>query len=225
MSDAKASDPVSKQSVSSDAASPELAGLADGCVRMVMSKLGIELDYTPDTLPLLDHYLNLAHDRMHEEAGSSDEKLDALVQLLSVPAGAYFAEVVRRHHPARVVLTTDEVSGASEHARVQFSHVFLHFDAIAMAREAVIGEEEGRGAHFEVLAKDQDKLEPAIAELGEIEEDAFFALTTRYEMLLEVLAVLERNRASESEYFGEEVYRAALGESAKKRLLAPGTLH
>src|SRR5687768_1752387 len=60
--------------------------LAEACVRFVKRALQIALDYTPDTLPLLDHYLRSASDISKEEILS-----------LHVPAaGAYFGEVVRR---------------------------------------------------------------------------------------------------------------------------------
>ena len=35
----------------------EVRDLAEACIRFVREALGLELDYTPETLPVLDHYL------------------------------------------------------------------------------------------------------------------------------------------------------------------------
>ena len=59
----------------------EVGDLAESCVRFVHDALGMTLDYTPDTLPILDHYLR---DRAR---GTSEEVLD----LLAPAAGAYSA--------------------------------------------------------------------------------------------------------------------------------------
>jgi len=41
--------------------------LADSCVRFVQRALRVELEYTPETLPILDHYLREAHGIEREE--------------------------------------------------------------------------------------------------------------------------------------------------------------
>ena len=46
----------------------------------------VELDYTQDTLPILDHYISIIPDR------TSEDVLGLVVPML----GAYFGEVVRR---------------------------------------------------------------------------------------------------------------------------------
>ncbi|HEX6245463.1 MAG TPA: DUF6278 family protein, partial [Polyangiales bacterium] len=75
--------------------------LANACVRFVQQALSLELDYTPDTLPLLDHYLQSAQDVSKEE----------VLSLVAPAAGAYFGEVVRRQlGPARWHLVEGDFS-------------------------------------------------------------------------------------------------------------------
>src|SRR5687768_14075470 len=59
--------------------------LAERAVDYVRRSLGLVLDYSPETLPLLDHYL----------AAVPDDKIEA-VALCAATAGAYFGEVARR---------------------------------------------------------------------------------------------------------------------------------
>ncbi|HBQ16415.1 MAG TPA: hypothetical protein DEF51_36550, partial [Myxococcales bacterium] len=64
--------------------------LALGAFRLVKEKLGFELDFTAETLPVLDQYLI---DLRDEDGGTPDEKVVALV---APCCGAYFGEVLRR---------------------------------------------------------------------------------------------------------------------------------
>src|SRR6188768_3178203 len=66
--------------------------LAEGCVRFVERALGVRLDYAPDTLSILDHYL--------EEGRKSAAERPEAAALLAHAAGAYFGEVVRRRYPS-----------------------------------------------------------------------------------------------------------------------------
>ena len=99
-----------------------VAELADACVRYVQEALELELDYTPETLPILDHYLKSRMEDPKEE----------LLSLLAPTAGAYFGEVVRR-----------TVDGARWHCpsghfaahRIEFETFFLHFNPIGVAVE------------------------------------------------------------------------------------------
>jgi hypothetical protein len=64
---------------------------AASCVRFVLVAFKLELDFTRETLPLLDHYLEQAR-------GSVRERPETL-PLVASAAGAYLGEVVRRLHP------------------------------------------------------------------------------------------------------------------------------
>ncbi|MFW6023294.1 MAG: DUF6278 family protein, partial [Myxococcota bacterium] len=149
----------------------EVAELADGCLQSVKQVLGVDLDATQDTLPLLDHYLS----EVPEDA--SDEVLG----LVGPMAGAYFGEVVRRHLP-----------GARWHAphgehpswRIEFDRCFLHFNPVGMAFEAIMGDDiSGWSAHLSVLDADKDRVREAIEALGEVEAEDYYRLSVRYEVI------------------------------------------
>jgi len=71
--------------------------LAEACVRYVERAVGVKLDFTPETLPLLDHYIGGARDVLSGRARPTEgaEPVDLVAQA----AGAYLGEVIRRRHP------------------------------------------------------------------------------------------------------------------------------
>jgi hypothetical protein len=180
---------------------PEIADLADSCVRFVRDALGLELDYTTDTLPILDHYLR-------ERARGASE---AVIDLLAPAAGAYFGEVVRR-----------QMAGARWHSpkddyaayRLEFDPFFLCFNPIGIAREVLTSRDaEDWGTHFQVLDDARQLVSDALAG-NEVESDDYYTFSVRFETLEQVadlLSGLEEARA-ERRHFGPEVYRAVHGE-------------
>ncbi len=181
--------------------------LAASAFRMVKQSLKIDLDFAPETLPLLDHHLASAR----EAASSSDE----LKQLLATSAGGYFGEVVRRHVPgARWHLEPGDFGAW----RIELGHVFLHFNPIAMAMEALeSGEAEGWSGHLAVLPQDRGLLEQALSRMGDIDEGDYYRLAVRLEVIEQVVAALEGAQVARGEVqrrFGPDVYAAATGGPA-----------
>ncbi|WP_235879819.1 hypothetical protein [Polyangium aurulentum] len=64
--------------------------LAEACVRFVERSLGVRLDYEPETLSLVDHYV--------EEGRKAGRERPETLPLLAQTVGAYLGEVVRRRH-------------------------------------------------------------------------------------------------------------------------------
>jgi hypothetical protein len=60
--------------------------LSEACRQYVLSAVGVELDYTPETLPVLDQYLSMARADMAERP--------ELTPLVIRAAGAYFGRMV-----------------------------------------------------------------------------------------------------------------------------------
>jgi len=176
--------------------------LSEGCVRFVQQALNLPLDFTPETLPILDHYVR-------ERGRDGREEISAL---LSPPTGAYFGEVVRRtlgyvrwHCPG------DEY----DRFRIEFEPFFLSFNPIGAATEVIRqGQATGPGAHFDVLDEARDVLKETLNKHARVPTEDFYTFTMRYEVLeqvAEVLIALESAR-KERRHFGPEVYRAARGE-------------
>ncbi|MCC7537749.1 MAG: hypothetical protein IT379_16115 [Deltaproteobacteria bacterium] len=152
-----------------EAPPPAVADLADACVRFVKNALHIELDRTPETLPLLDHYL--------AEARASGSDIHAL---LAPAAGAYFGEVVRAAFPARWTSTD------GEHAewRLEIEGPGIVFNPVGMALEAIASDDvPGAHAHIDVAPAHRAAADAALAASLPVEHEDYYRLTTRFEVL------------------------------------------
>lgn len=182
--------------------------LAQACVRFVKEALSLDLDYTADTLPILDHYA-----RTGAGAGQARQEVR---DLLTPGLGAYFGEVVRRSMPGvRWSIPADADDFASY--RLEFELIFLHFNPLGIAIELLEQDEvEGSGASFQVLDEARNTLHDALEQNGGVSVDDYYSFTIRYETLelvVSVLSELERSTQAAPRRFGPEVYRAAAGET------------
>lgn len=185
---------------SNDAPS-EIVDLAQACVRYVHDSLGFTLDFTRETLPVLDHYLR------QSVRGARDEAVDLMARV----AGAYFGEVVRRSLPG-VRWGQDEPD--PRRARLEFERFFLCFNPIGAALEAITGAPtEGFHTHFQVLDEARTAVNAALEAGMEVGDDDYFTLGVRLETLEQVADVVSGLEAARKEprSFGPEVYRALYG--------------
>jgi len=172
-------------------ASPEhVLDLAASCVRFVKRALEVQLDYQPETLPLLDHWL-----RSGKEAAA--ERPEAAV-LLAHAAGAYLGEVVRRRH-ASWWRTDDDDPG--QH-RIELRDVFLSFSPVDVARDALCLDRGPDGEELEISSFDLDDddrqaVAARLSELPEVGEDEYRAPSTRLEVLDIVVDAIRQRRAAD----------------------------
>jgi hypothetical protein len=147
--------------------------LAEACVRFVKQKLGVELDYEPETLSILDHYLAGAR------AAAADKP--AAGALVAHAAGAYFGEVVRRRYPSWWRLDGDDPSGW----RLELEPVYLSFSPVQLVADALLFREEDPEAseRFELEEEDRQAVAVRLAELPGVAEDEFYAPSTRLEVI------------------------------------------
>jgi hypothetical protein len=176
--------------------------LALAAFRMVKEKLAFELDFTPETLPVLDHYLR------ELRAEGIDEKVASVI---GPCAGAYFGEVVRRSLPGlRWAATGDDYAKW----RIEASHVFMCFHPIGMALEALYGEPlDGFASHVAVLPGDRDAVDRSLDAAGPVRDDDFVRLAVRHEVIEQTLSVLtaQEQQRGEPRTFGPDVYDATIG--------------
>lgn len=174
-----------------------VAELAAACVRFVATKYGVPLDFGPDTLSLLDQYVRDAR----PEIGVKPESIG----LLQASIGAYLGEVIRRAHGGMWA-----AEGDHDGWRVRMTRVFLAFNPIGMAREALLLEEApGWSAHLETDAAERDALDQRLAALPEVEDDEFYAPSTRFdvvEIAVEALAAQMRANGLGDVRFSAEDY-------------------
>jgi hypothetical protein len=194
-----------------DAPPPEpVADLAGACVRFVEKALGVKLDYTPDTLPLLDHYLEQAR-------GAVAERSEAL-PLLAQAAGAYFGEVIRRKHPSWWRTEEDDPA----RWRIELEAVHLAFYPVRFIQDALLrapeaedegerqaaegsrdasghGSGDGEEATLILDEEDQRAVSARLADLPPVSEREYFATSTRLEVIDIAVDVIRARRLASGE--------------------------
>jgi hypothetical protein len=150
-------------------------------VEFVRRALGLVLDYAPETLPILDHYLSAV----------PDDQLET-VTLVAATGGAYFGEVLRR----AVGGEWGSTEGPPEGWELALP-VGLRLQPEAFAREAILTIDTG-DATYDVAELDRDAVEEALAQKGGVPEDEYYSLCGRLEtvqLIVDVLAARALSRA------------------------------
>lgn len=166
-----AAEPAVSKSLARDPAPPAVAELAASCMRFVFAKYKVPLDFTQDTLGVLDHYLKEAR---------ADLKVRPEGQtLIEAAAGAYFGEVVRG-----VFESTWRADGPYPEWRLSMSEVYLSFNPLGMAREALtLADAPGWQAHLEMHKAEQGDVARRLASLPEVADEEYYALSTRFDVV------------------------------------------
>lgn len=175
------------QEAGQEPAPERVRDLAEACVRFVEKAVGVKLDYEPETLPVLDHYLANARTAAGERPTTG--------ALVAHAAGAYFGEVVRRRYPSWWRVEGDD-PGAW---RIELAPVYLSFSPVEMMADAIFREgDEGANERLELEEEDRAAVAARLAELPPVDEDEFFAPSTRLEVIdIAVEAIRARRLASE----------------------------
>lgn len=168
----------------------QLKELADTCRDCVRRAVGTELDDTPDTLPVLDHYVRLSHENVKERP--------ELMALLARAVGAYFGEAVRLHMDGFWYLGSPDAADWYVCAR----SVFLAINPVGAAYEALAqsSEHSGPSAQLRVRREARTRVEERLHSLPPVSERDYYLLSTR----LEVLEVAAAALAADSLACGEE---------------------
>jgi hypothetical protein len=157
-------------------APPAVAELAEACVRFVRAAVGVSLDFRPETLPVLDHYLATRRDELLRARVSNPEAMG----LVARTAGAYFGEVVRAHFRSVWHLPSDDPTSWE----VRFESVYLAVNPLAVVYDAIShGDEEGPIAYLELEDEDREAVAARLSELPPAPDEEFFSLATRLEVL------------------------------------------
>jgi len=151
----------------------EIVELVVACVNFVRDALGIELDFTPETLPILDHYLLIARESLADRI--------ELRELVWRCAGAYFGELVRRRYNGFWSLPNPDVHTW----RLNQRRVLLSFNPVGVVAEAMAGSDKSDGptGAMRLARADQDEVARRLAEVPPLPEDQFYLLSTRLEVI------------------------------------------
>jgi hypothetical protein len=181
--------------VAPSVAPPEpVAELVTVCLDYVRRALGFELDFTSDTLPVLDHYMESVKDLRTDRP--------ELVPLVARATGAYFGEVVRAWIPGFWRIPSQNVHDWELCSRV----CFLRWNPIGVAYDALFREHEHDGPRsmLRCAAEDREFLERRLATLPPVPADQYHLFTTRFEVV-EVATEALRARLDERGYEGMEL--------------------
>ena len=154
--------------------------LTVACVTSVKNATGIELDLSQDTLPILDHYAELA-----------DAPRDEVVSLLGPMCGAYFGELIRREIGDGVWQIDPD-----DHAqwRMRFEGCSLTFNPIGVALEVLLGQDiPDWGAHLQTAADDRLRVKKALEVYGDVRDSDYYTFSVRYEAIEQAYRGLVNN--------------------------------
>ena len=175
-------------------APPEpVAELVTACLDYVRRALGFELDFTSDTLSVLDHYTATVRDQI--------ETRPELAPLVARATGAYFGEVVRAFIPGFWRVPSTNVHDWEVCSRV----CFLRWNPIGVGYDALYLEREHDGPRsvLKCAPEDREFLERRLAALPPVPVDQYHLFTTRFEAI-EVAQEALRARLDEQGYEGLE---------------------
>lgn len=166
----------------------EVRELSASCEQHVRDAVGLALDGSIETLPILDHYVQLSRDAVRDRP--------ELLPLLARTVGAYFGQVVADHFGGFWLLRSPEASTWF----VCLRSVYLAFNPVGMAHAALtwsLGEqlEPGPPAELRLGPADREWVEQRLAALPPVREGDFYSLCTRVEGIEIAVAALGEQMA------------------------------
>ncbi len=175
--------------------SPEkIRELASACEDYVERALGFRLDYSVETLSVVDEY-----------ARQVRESLDDRPELMALTAqavGAYFGEVLCRTMPGFWRLPSQNIVDW----QVCLGHVFVWLNPIGIAYDALAGNADhaGPSSAIRVAPEDREMVRDRLGRLPDVDEDEYYLLSTRMEVLEVVVEELRRHM--EEQGYGETTF-------------------
>jgi len=172
--------------------------LSAACVRFVMAKFKVEPDFTRDTMPVVDHYV--------EDARASVKDRPEAMAVIAHSVGAYIGEVARRSHACWW-----RIDHADPGAwRLEFRNVYLSFYPVQVVYTALTREDDASSfSGFEMPDADRDALLARLSELPPVSDTEYFAPSTRLEVLDIAVDALLAKRANDPSFtrpFGPDDY-------------------
>ncbi|MEB2312384.1 MAG: hypothetical protein OZ921_00470 [Sorangiineae bacterium] len=151
----------------------EIEELSKACLEYVQRAVGMELDGSSETLPILDHYLSMVRE-------TADGR-PSLVPLIGRAVGAYFGEVARRHFGGSWLLPDAD----AHHWLVGLAPVYLSFNPVGVAYDALFAraDHDGPSSELKLAPEEREVVERRLGALPEMTETDYFRLSTRLEVL------------------------------------------
>jgi len=172
--------------------------LADRCVVHVAHRFDLEVDFSPETLGVVDHFIEtvVVEEGDGRTPPPGDPRRAHLVHLLAPTISAYFGEVLRRCMPCRWRLGGDD----PQDWLLEFEQYVLRFNPAGAAADALVQEVvEAWGGALATAPEQMASLHERLAAAPPLPEDQFFALTSRYEVIQIVDDWLRARAAADDE--------------------------
>jgi hypothetical protein len=149
-------------------------------VRFVHAAVGVELDFTSDTLPLLDHYAAVAREDLRQRPEARP--------LLAQSMGAYFGQVIA----AELTGFWRAVEPNPDLWLLCIQPVFLAINPVGIAHEMIAGSDqhEGPSAELRVAREDRELVAQRLASLPELSDTDYYTFSTRFDAIQIVIAAL-----------------------------------
>jgi len=166
------------------AAPAEVVELAAALRDYVRRAVGLAVDGAPETLPLVDHYVDL----VRAERAQRPE----VVMVVAPALGAYFGELLRQRIGGFWRLPSQDV----HRWRVCSRQVRVAVNPVGIAYEALFRGEphDGPAAEVELDADDRDLVTARLSALPSVREEEYYLLSTRLEVLEIVVEALVARR-------------------------------
>lgn len=161
----------------------EVVDLAGACVAAVQNAIGVELDFTQDTLPVLDHYAALVESPRTE-----------VISLLAPMCGAYFGEVLRRH-----LRDGRWITPSADHSKwsLRFGLCSLEINPIGVAVEVLTdADAPDWGAVLKTETTERALVERALDVYGEVRTLDYYTFGVRFEAVEQAHQALRRQAAT-----------------------------
>lgn len=203
-------DPEEAPSFDVTVVADQVRELAVSCEQHVRDAVGMPLDGSIETLPILDHYVRLSSEAVAERP--------ELLPLLAQTIGAYFGQVVSERFGGFWWL----VSSDPNTWYVCLRSVYLAINPVGMAYAALTWSldsddvPEGPPAELVLAEKDRALVEGRLEALPPMREGDFFSLSTRVEGLEIAVAALGEHMAAAGkgdETFDDDDYREQLASA------------
>lgn len=186
---------TSAQKMQQPSPSPEpVRELSRACEDYVARTVGFELDYSLETLPVLDEYARVVRESVEERP----EMLDLLARAL----GAYFGEVLCKNLGGFWRLPSNNIVDW----QVCLTHAFAWMNPIGAAYDALVGSSEhaGPSSQIRVLPEDRERVRDRLGQLADVDEEEYYRLSTRHEVL--ELVIDELRQQMEARGYGDTTF-------------------
>jgi hypothetical protein len=151
----------------------EIASLYNMCLDFVNRALGVPLDFTDETLPVLDHYVSIARTEIARKP--------ELAQVLTRALGAYFGELVRRRINGYWLIPDPDI----HNWRVCARSVFLCFNPLGSVYEALAQGDDHDGPSGQLVLAPEDKslIAERLAIAPPVPDSEYYLFSTRLEAI------------------------------------------